>query len=168
MRNRCVDFMFLAVLITGGSLYAYAESYHRDAFIHWSDVDHDGYDARQQALKMQSVGPVKCVKTSHGFVVVSGKWICPYTGKIFTNPHDVDLDHVVSLSWAWKHGADSWKPSIRTEFANDQENLLVVDATENRRKGDKGPDEWLPSRKGYRTEYHEKWTRIIKKYELEE
>ena len=51
-------------------------------------------------------------------------------------------------------------------FANDFENLLVVDDSINQSKGDQAPHEWLPPRKHYWCEYGKRWQRIKEKYRL--
>jgi len=46
-------------------------------------------------------------------------------------------------------GGDSWYESLRTKFANDSENLLVVDDATNQSKSAKAPHEWLPPQENY-------------------
>ncbi len=42
-----------------------------------------------------------------------------YDGLTFTNPSDLDIDHVVPLAEAWRSGASSWTTTTRQAFAND-------------------------------------------------
>lgn len=105
----------LCVVLTG----AYVESavrYERFYFPHWSDLNYDGLNTRQEFLQ----------KT--GYTLVSGArlWICPYTGYASSNPREFQLDHVVSLSRAWECGAFMWSTEKRERFANDPDNLLLV------------------------------------------
>mgnify|MGYP003625592334 FL=1 len=51
-------------------------------------------------------------------------------------------------------------------FANDVENLILVQASLNRQKGAKGLDEWLPPNLSYRCEYIRLFNDIINRYEL--
>nr|WP_286715341.1 DUF1524 domain-containing protein [Marinobacter sp. tcs-11] len=45
----------------------------------------------------------------------------------------VEADHVVPLRFAWEHGARTWTDDRRREFANDPRNILIVEASLNRR-----------------------------------
>ena len=127
--------------------------YERDLFgTPWRDVDRNGCDTRNDILARdltgERLGPDGCT-------VLTGTLRDPYTGHTihFTRgPHstDVQIDHVVSLSEAWKLGAYGWSTAKRTEYANDPSVLLAVDGPENTRKSDKDVTEWLPPRKAYR------------------
>jgi hypothetical protein len=68
------------------------------------------------------------------------------------------------LSWAWKHGASQWTSAKREQFANDETNLVAVEASLNRQKGDKGPNEWLPPKNV--EQYKLRFQRIMKLYGL--
>lgn len=109
--------------------------------------------------------PVK-FKDSRQCTVVSGEWFGVYTGKTFTRSSDVDIDHIVPLAHAHRHGADKWTRDQRRVFANDFENLLVVDDAVNQSKSDQAPHDWLPPRKDYWCEYGKRWQRIKEKYQL--
>jgi hypothetical protein len=138
---------------------------HRDQF---------GYSAksRQIALIKQSLDPVRYADnltnpTSHlSTKVISGRWICPYTGTETTLVAALQGDHLVPLEWAWLHGADQWTPLKRKFFANDQENILIVLSTANGEKGERGPGEWLPPNVAFRPAYVEKFNHIVEKYGL--
>lgn len=137
-----------------------AADYSRDKFGHgWQDFDHDGKDTRQEVLIAQNTGNL--VYNKHGRVL-HGKWISLYSGQVFTDASQLDVDHVVPLSWAWKHGADKWSQEKRERFANDQRNLVAVEASLNRQKGDKGLDQWLPPRN--QQQYKARFQRIAKLY----
>jgi hypothetical protein len=62
----------------------------------------------------------------------------------------VDIDRVVSLGNAWATGAFRWEIREHAAFANDPMNLLAVDASANRQKGDGDAATWLPGNKGFR------------------
>jgi hypothetical protein len=98
--------------------------------------------------------------------VVRGRWNDPYTGKIFSNARDLDIDHMVPLAWAHAHGADQWDAAQRRKFANDPINLFAVEASANRAKGAKGPLDWLPPDAAYRCEYITRFHRIVLTYKL--
>jgi hypothetical protein len=50
-------------------------------------------------------------------------------------------------------GASRWDADSRIALANDPLNLLAVDASANRQKGDGDAATWLPHNKGYRCRY---------------
>jgi hypothetical protein len=63
---------------------------------------------------------------------------------------EVDSDHVVALSDAWRKGAATWAAGTRLALANDPLNLLAVDSSTNRSKGDGDAATWLPPNKSFR------------------
>lgn len=140
-----------------------AGRYDRESFGNgWSDENGNCMNTRHEMLRSLSTGPVST--NGSGCSVVRGRWIDPYTDRIFTDPSDLDIDHIVPLSYAWSRGADLWTDEVRERFANDPVNLLPVDASTNRRKSDSGPLEWLPPNEGYRCEYVLRFARIAKSY----
>lgn len=72
-------------------------------------------------------------------------------------------DFLITIK-AHKHGAGKWTKAQHRTFANDFENLLVVDDSINKSKSDKAPHEWLPPLKSYWREYGKRWERIKIKY----
>jgi Protein of unknown function (DUF1524) len=93
----------------------------------------------------------------------------PYTGTPV--PYEkgrgkVDIDHVVALSDAWQKGAGTWDPAKRIALANDPLNLLAVEASANRQKGDGDTATWLPANKSFRCEYVALQIAVKQKYEL--
>lgn len=139
--------------------------YHRGYFFVWSDVDQDCQDTRQEVLIEQSVDDV--ILTLNRCRVVSGRWNDPYTGRVFTVPSDVDVDHVVPLAWAWEHGASIWTPEVRAMFGNDPRNLIVTDDGANQSKGSRGPLQWLPPSEGYHCQYIVKFLIVLNIYSLQ-
>lgn len=129
----------------------------------WADIDHDGQDARQEALIAQSTSAVR-FKSNSRRKVASGRWISPFTNNVIHDPSKIDIDHVVPLKWAWQNGANSWSQQKREQFANDPANLISVEASLNRQKGAKGPDLWLPPLN--QCEYVLRFFRILKKYNI--
>lgn len=96
----------------------------------------------------------------------SGEWVDPYSGRKITSSSDIDIDHIVPLSYAAKHGGQEWDKDLKEQFANDLENLLATSAKENRSKGDKGPSEYMPSYKAYHCQYSKAFIYISDKYSL--
>ncbi len=81
---------------TEGSMTGYS----RDLFPHWSSQG-GGCDTRQVVLKRDADSYVGSCP------VTSGSWYSYYDGLTFTNPSDLDIDHVVPLAEAWRSGASS-------------------------------------------------------------
>ncbi|HSL01179.1 MAG TPA: HNH endonuclease family protein [Rubrobacteraceae bacterium] len=144
--------------------------YSREEFPHWSDADEFGWeglpssscDVRDAALIRDGTD----VRLADGCDVVSGRWRDPYAGGTYSNPSEIDIDHVVPLANAWRSGADSWNEELRERYANDPSVLLSVEAGENRSKGDKGPEAWKPPNRGAWCEYATRWIRIKAEYDL--
>jgi hypothetical protein len=131
--------------------------YDRDQFgPQWSDVDRNGCDTRNDVLARDLTDETLKPGT-HDCVVLSGTLSDPYTGTTITfergSGSSVDIDHVVALSDAWQTGAFGWDEARRTALANDPLNLLAVDYSANRQKGDGDAATWLPANNGYRCAY---------------
>ncbi|EAZ97460.1 HNH endonuclease family protein [Marinobacter sp. ELB17] len=140
-------------------------AYDRSAYGHgWDDSDGDCQNSRAEALIATSATPVRFASAKR-CRVVSGRWVSPFTGKVIQNASDIDIDHVLPLSWSWTRGAREWTPERREIFANDPVNLWPVELGLNRSKGDRGPDQWLPpaGQCGYVARFY----RIVKIYQLE-
>lgn len=120
------------------------DGYDRDLFRHWSDLDGDGCNTREQVLIDEKVdGRVV------GCDVVGGRWQSAYDGDVTINPSSFDIDHYVPLKEAWDSGAWRWNAATRERFANDlgfAGALIAVSASSNRSKSDRDPAEWLPER----------------------
>lgn len=138
--------------------------YDRNDYGGWIDEDGDCEDTRAEVLRALSTSVVAMRKS--GCTVGHGRWNDPYSGRVLTEASDVDIDHVVPLAWAHRHGADAWPPERKRAFANWQPNLMAVDARLNRQKGAKGPDEWLPPNEAYRCEYVTRFRRIVLQWEM--
>lgn len=143
--------------------------YDRDLFgPAWSDVDANGCDTRNDILRRDLTDIV--IKTdSDGCVVASGTLDDPYTATtIFfvqgPDSADVQIDHVVALSAAWRTGAQQWTATTRKAFANDPLNLLAVDGPTNAAKGDSDAAEWLPPNTAYRCAYVARQVAVKVKY----
>lgn len=137
--------------------------YDRDLYGGWADDDGDCMNTRHELLAELSTGQVRI----DGCYVQRGRWNDPYTGKVFLNARDMDVDHMVPLAWAHYRGGHSWTSGKRETFANDARNLFAVDAGTNRSKGARGPLEWLPPNEGFHCEYITRFHRIVLLYDLE-
>lgn len=137
--------------------------YSRDHFSHWRTVD--GCDVRQTVLARDGED---IVTEDDSCRVVSGTWHSPFDGETFTDPGDLDIDHVVPLAAAWRAGADSWDDERRAEFANDLNTpqLIAVSATTNRAKGDQDPSQWKPPQRSYWCQYAHDWVVVKHHWEL--
>lgn len=95
--------------------------------------------------------------------IKSGEWNDVYTGKKITDPSKIDIDHMIPLSYAAKHGGQAWDSAKKKDYANSLKtpyHLLAVDAGANRAKGDKGPGDWMPSNKAYQCNYVANWVAV--------
>ncbi len=142
--------------------------YSRAQFPHWSDLDQNGCDARNDILKRDLTEVVFKVGT-RDCKVLSGVLLDPFSNKVLTFTSiksAVDIDHVVALSNAWQTGAAYFDRNIRSQIANDPLNLLAVDAKLNRQKGDGDAATWLPPNKAFRCEYVSRQVSVKAKYSL--
>ncbi len=129
--------------------------YSRAAFTHWSDLNRDGCDSRNEILK-RDLTQIVFKTGTRDCKVISGQLLDPFSGKtlIFSSSKStVDIDHLVSLSNAWQTGAAYLDKKTRESLANDPLNLLAVDAKLNRQKGDGDAATWLPPLKSFKCEY---------------
>ena len=142
--------------------------YHRGEWRHWVDEDRDCQDARQEALIAESETPVTYTNEDR-CTVASGSWEGPYTGESFTDPGDLDIDHMVPLANAHRSGGWVWSEDRKRKYANDlsyEGHLIAVQASANRRKGSKGPEGWKPQERGYWCQYAVDWISIKNSWEL--
>lgn len=134
----------------------------------WADVDGNGCATRDDILARDLTQVVKKGTCQ----VQTGILADPYTGKTINfergpkTSSKVQIDHVFSLSAAWKAGAHSWTDQQRLAFANDPDNLLAVDGPTNSGKSDKTPADWLPANDDYRCTYIAKYVYVAGKYGL--
>ncbi|KAF1940699.1 hypothetical protein EJ02DRAFT_405930 [Clathrospora elynae] len=137
--------------------------YSRDLFPHW--ITQSGTcNTRETILKRDGTGVV----TDSACVSTSGSWFSPYDGATWSAASDVDIDHIVPLSNAWKSGAAAWTTARRQAFANDLTNpqLIAVTDSVNQSKGDKGPEAWKPSVTSYHCTYSKMWIKVKSVYTL--
>jgi hypothetical protein len=142
--------------------------YTRAQFPTWSDLDRNGCDTRNEILN-RDLTMVSFKAGTRDCKVVSGSLIDPYSGKVIvfsSTKSTIDIDHVVALSNAWQTGAAYFDKSKRQLIANDPLNLLAVDYSLNRQKGDGDAATWLPPLKSYRCDYVARQIAVKAKYGL--
>jgi hypothetical protein len=71
--------------------------YSRDLFPHWVTIS-GACNTRETVLKRDGTGVV----TDSACTSTSGTWYSPFDGATWTAASDVDIDHMVPLSNAWK------------------------------------------------------------------
>ena len=135
--------------------------YDRDDWKHWTDEDGDGLNTRHEVLMEESIRPTP---TSDG-KVLSGEWLCPYTGITFVDPKNLDVDHRVPLGYAHDNGGATWSAEKKEAYANwmgSSEHLVATQASANRRKGKKGPSGYMPPVN--KCEYAIEWIRVTREW----
>jgi hypothetical protein len=149
--------------------------YDRDEYGYaWMDtadgvpLARNGCDTRNDLLKLH--GQNHRFRAGSDCVVVSMNLHDPYTGKDIAwkkaKAAEVQIDHVVPLSYAWQMGAARWSEAKRRQLANDPLNLLPVEGRANGAKSDSGPASWLPPNKAVRCSYAVRFAQVAVKYEL--
>jgi len=133
----------------------------------WYDTDHNGCDTRNDILRRD----LKSRQMQNACKVMAGTLAPdPYSGTsirfVYGGASEVDIDHVVALSDAWQKGAATWASGKRLALANDPLNLLAVDSSTNRSKGDGDAATWLPPNKAYRCTYVARQVAVKGKYGL--
>ena len=133
----------------------------------WFDTDKNGCDTRNDILRRDLVSR----QMQNSCKVLAGTLVPdPYTGTsirfVYGGASEVDIDHLVALSDAWQKGAATWPAGKRLALANDPLNLLAVDSSTNRSKGDGDTATWLPPNKAYRCTYVAKQVAVKGKYAL--
>jgi hypothetical protein len=128
--------------------------YSRDLFPHWIDQG-SSCNTREAVLKRDA----DSVTVGSDCYPTSGSWYSYYDGATWTQPADLDIDHIVALAEAWRSGARNWTTSKRQSFANDMSGpqLIAVTDNVNQSKGDQDPSTWQPPRSGARCAYSKWW-----------
>jgi len=145
--------------------FLFASEYNPNQFKLWVDEDQDCQDTRAETMIRYNTG-VPGFKSDSRCKIMTGAWICPYTGNYYFIAFDLEVDHVVPLRHAWDTGADSWTEEKKKQFANDPDNLIVVSKDEKKRKGSRGITEWLPENDVFHKAYISKFMYIKEKYGL--
>ncbi|MEU3659469.1 HNH endonuclease family protein [Streptomyces sp. NPDC032940] len=149
--------------------------YDRDEFGYaWMDtadgvpLARNGCDTRNDLLKRD--GEKVRFRSGSNCVVIAMTLHDPYTGTTIEwrkqKASEVQIDHVVPLSYSWQMGSARWPESKRRQLANDPLNLIPVEGRANSAKSDSGPASWLPPSKGVRCAYAVRFAQVAVKYEL--
>ncbi|CCK29551.1 lipoprotein [Streptomyces davaonensis JCM 4913] len=150
--------------------------YDRDEFGYaWMDsapggipYARNGCDTRNDLLRRD--GAELRFRSGSDCVVMSMRLDDPYTGRTIewtkARAIEVQIDHVMPLSYDWQMGASRWTEGERQAIANDPLNLMPVDGPTNSSKGDSGPASWLPPNKRIRCSYAVRFAQVSLKYEL--
>ncbi|MFG1709703.1 HNH endonuclease family protein [Nonomuraea sp. M3C6] len=98
---------------------------------------------------------------------IQGTWYSRYDGKTLHSEAEIDVDHLVPLSNAWRSGARAWTDAQRYSFANDliRPELIAVSESANLDKGGRSPISWRP-RKDYWCTYARAWITVKHHYRL--
>lgn len=124
--------------------------------------DTDGcLNTRAKVLVRDSANQVTFA--ANGCTVEKGDWNDPYTGKLHTLSKDIQIDHLVALKNSYMSGAHEWTPAKRCLYANYMGNnfhLISVNGTENLKKGDVTPRQYVPPNKAYTCEFLKNWLHV--------
>ena len=143
-------------------------AYDRDEWKHWTDADGDCQNTRHEVLLSESTAPPE-FKDSRQCQVVTGSWADPFTARVFTDPRDLDVDHMVPLANAHRSGGHAWDGERKRQYANHlayEGHLVAVSRSANRSKGSRGPDEWRPPNQDYWCQYALDWATIKREWDL--
>lgn len=149
--------------------------YNRDDWKHWNNLSPSCWNIRDEVLFKQGTDIVlldkdkkKTTDKKKACSVASGTWNDPYTGKKFTDPGKLDIDHVIPLGYTHRQGGAEWSASKKQEYANSMNagHLLAVSASANRSKSDGGPSVWMPSNKAYTCSYAKNWVSVASTWKL--
>lgn len=124
--------------------------------------DETCYNTRALVLLRDSDKAVVFKENNH-CSVDSGHWNDPYTGEVFTETKDIQIDHVVPLKNAYMSGAYRWDFKTRCHYANYlglDYHLLSVNGSQNMKKGDRAPDKYMPPNSAYTCTYLKNWLSI--------
>jgi hypothetical protein len=136
----------------------------------WTDTNRNGCDTRNDILR-RDLTALTVKPGTNGCKILAGTLaVDPYTRRaiqfVYGGVSEIDIDHVVALGDAWQKGASGWDFRKRLALANDPLNLLAVDASANRQKGDGDAATWLPANKSYRCAYVARQVAVKAKYQL--
>ena len=125
----------LDVLATIPVEFEHPSGYDRDRFRYGDIVDDHGCRTRALVLMRDSLTPAQV--DAGGCAVVAGDWYSRYDGATWTDPAELEIDHVVALKEAWDSGGWAWDDARLTAFGNDVDDvrsLVAVTGAENQAK----------------------------------
>jgi hypothetical protein len=106
------------------------------------DTDRDCQDTRAELLIKETKSPI-IFTNEYNCIVKSGKWEDFYTGKIYTNAKDIQIDHLISTHQHYDSIGKTLTKEQRVRYANDFNNLVIANSTLNKSKGDKDLSEFI-------------------------
>ena len=145
--------------------------YDRGDWRHWIDADGDCQNTRAETLIAESRAPVAFAPRDDNdrCRVIRGQWLGPWSGEVFTDAGEVDIDHHIPLAHAHEAGGWQWNPDRKRSYANDLSNpasLQAVQASLNRAKGKQPPDQWRPPNRAGWCRYAADWIAVKDHWEL--
>jgi len=161
--------LLIAGLLIAATVAQAAETVHyeRSLYKHWIDADHDCQNTRQEVLIIESVVAVTLDAT--GCKVLRGRWLDPYTGKVFTDPRKLHIDHFIPLAEVHRSGGYQWDAERRRSYANDlfaPSTLIAVAAGANSSKGARDPAKWMPPNEAFHCQYVMSWVEVKTRWGL--
>ena len=142
--------------------------YERSDWRHWVDADRDCQNTRAEALIAESLAVV-AFASEENCRVTGGEWLGPWSGQVFTDAGDVDIDHHVPLGHAHESGGWDWDKERKRAYANDLRHpasLQVTQSSVNRSKGKQPPDQWRPEDTAGWCRYAADWVSVKAQWEL--
>lgn len=151
--------------------------YDRDDWRHWDNFRSSCWTIREEVLFRQNTGEAelrdregnRTEEISEACEITSGEWLDPYTGEIFVNPQDLDIDHLVPLGEAHNSGGYSWDEETKRDYANSldfPQHLIAVSASANRSKGASDPAQWMPDNTAFECQYVAFWIDVKNEWGL--
>lgn len=145
--------------------------YDRGDWRHWIDIDRDCQNTRAEVLIAESRAPVAFAPRDDNDQcrVIRGQWRGPWSGEIFTDAGEVDIDHHIPLAHAHESGGWQWNADRKRAYANDLSNpasLQTTQASLNREKGKQPPDQWRPARRAAWCRYAADWISVKEEWGL--
>lgn len=152
------------------------DSYDRDEWAPngWVDADDTGCDTQQDILLRDTDSESQVVDNADDCRLIYGTATDPFSGQFIEHDRDAedfgrtpfDIDHIVPIGEAHRSGAADWDDQTRQEFYQDKENLLAVDAAQNRAKSDADVNNYLPPNQALYCDYVATHVYIKHKYDL--
>jgi len=146
-------FLTIAVLF---ATPVFASDYSRAAFQKSGWKTRHKMTVRHHVLLERTLSKPLIYDNGHSRKVVLGTWKDQMTGLVYRalNPYGVlEIDHVIPLYWAWRHGADQWTYKKRNKFANDSRFLIITTKSVNASKSALGADLFLPVKQALACSY---------------
>ena len=140
--------------------------FSRSNWKHWIDEDGDCQNTRQEVLIAESEIPVT-FKTKRECEVASGKWTCPFTGTVFSDPRALAITHLIPLAAADEAGGHGWTQERRQDYANElttEFHLIAVQRAANDKRSQLSPTAWLPEENA--CSYIQNWIEIALQWDL--